>query len=118
MGHRRALVEWKHPAHEKAQALRAITYLAEQLATRNVARLKWPEELHDRVDATWGHHIGATRMTRDPKRGVVDPNCRVHGMDNLHLAGASTFTTGGAANPTFTIVALALRLADHLAARV
>lgn len=60
------------------------------------------------------HHMGTTRMHVDPRQGVVDPNGRVHGIDNLYVAGSSVFPTVGAANPTFTIVALALRLADHL----
>jgi choline dehydrogenase-like flavoprotein len=58
--------------------------------------------------------MGTTRMDADPKRGVVDENCRVHGVENLYVAGCSVFPTGGTFNPTFTIVALALRLADHL----
>ena len=60
------------------------------------------------------HHMGTTRMHEDPKRGVVDPNGRVHGMSNLYIAGSSLFPTAGTANPTLTLVALALRLADHL----
>ena len=64
------------------------------------------------------HHLGTTRMSDDPARGVVDANCRLHSLDNLHIAGSSVFTTGGYANPTFTIVALALRLADTLRAQL
>jgi choline dehydrogenase-like flavoprotein len=64
------------------------------------------------------HHMGTTRMHLDPKQGVVDPDCRVHGMANLYVAGSSVFPTSGYANPTLTIVALALRLADHLKARL
>lgn len=60
------------------------------------------------------HHMGTTRMHIDPKQGVVDENCRVHGVNNLFIAGSSVFPTGGAANPTLTIVALAIRLADHV----
>lgn len=60
------------------------------------------------------HHMGTTRMASDPARGVVDENCRVHGVDNLFVAGSSVFPTGGTAAPTLTIVALALRLADHI----
>lgn len=65
------------------------------------------------VSGGW-HDMGATRMHRDPKQGVVDATCRVHGLGNLYLAGAGVFTTAGSANPTLTIVALALRLGDHL----
>jgi len=64
------------------------------------------------------HHMGTTRMHSDPKRGVVDPDCRVHGLANLFIAGSSVFPTAGYANPTLTIVALALRLADHLKTRL
>jgi len=60
------------------------------------------------------HHMGATRMHRDPKLGVVDEQCRVHGTRNLYVAGSSVFPTTGWAPPTLTVVALALRLADHL----
>jgi choline dehydrogenase-like flavoprotein len=60
------------------------------------------------------HHMGTTRMHIDPKQGVVNENCRVHGVSNLFIAGSSVFPTGGAANPTLTIIALAIRLADHV----
>ena len=53
-------------------------------------------------------------MSRDATTGVVDENCRLHGVSNLYVAGSSVFPTVGFANPTFTIVTLALRLADHL----
>ena len=77
--------------------------------------------LEDGDDATWPadmygdqHHMGTTRMHRDPSLGVVNEDCRVHGVANLYVAGSSVFPTAGAANPTLTITALALRLADHL----
>ncbi len=60
------------------------------------------------------HHMCTTRMSADPRTGVVDANCRVHEVDNLWVAGSSVFATGGVATPTFTVVALAIRLADHL----
>ncbi len=62
-----------------------------------------------------GHIMGTTRMGEDPSTSVADRDCRVHGYTNLFLAGSSLFPTGGFANPTLTIVALALRLADTLA---
>jgi choline dehydrogenase-like flavoprotein len=69
----------------------------------------WPESL-----VGGHHHCGTTRMSDDPKTGVVDADCRVHGLANLYVAGSSVFSTNGYANPTLTAVALALRLADHL----
>lgn len=63
----------------------------------------------------WGnHHMGTTRMDTDPRRGVVDANSRVHGVENLYIAGSSVFPTYGASNPTLNLLALTLRLADHL----
>ena len=62
------------------------------------------------------HHLGTTRMHRDPSDGVVDGQCRVHRVSNLYVAGGSVFPTGGSANPMFTIAALAVRLADQLRA--
>lgn len=61
-----------------------------------------------------GHHMGTCRMADDPNRGVVDRNCRVHGVDNLYVVGGSVFPTVGAMQPSLTIAALALRAADHL----
>lgn len=60
------------------------------------------------------HHMGTTRMAADPRHGVTDARARVHGMPNLYVAGSSLFPTGGWANPTLTIVALALRAADDI----
>jgi choline dehydrogenase-like flavoprotein len=60
------------------------------------------------------HHMGTTRMHTDPKQGVVDENSRVHGISNLFVAGSSVFPTGGYINPTLTIIAMTVRLADHV----
>lgn len=61
------------------------------------------------------HHMGTTRMSEDPKDGVVDAQCRVHGLQNLYIAGTSVFVTSGHSNPTYTAIALAMRCANHLA---
>ncbi len=61
-----------------------------------------------------GHRMGSTRMGIDPNISVTDPHGRVHGIENLYVVGSSLFPSVGAANPTLTIVALSLRLADHL----
>ena len=70
-------------------------------------------DLVDRA-AVGFHHMCTTRMTDDPTRGVVDPSRRLHSVANVYVAGSAVFPTGGASTPTLTIVALALRLADHL----
>jgi choline dehydrogenase-like flavoprotein len=64
------------------------------------------------------HHMGTTRMAGSARRGVVDSNSKVFGVDNLYVAGASVFPTGGHSNPTLTLIALAVRLADHLKGRL
>jgi choline dehydrogenase-like flavoprotein len=69
----------------------------------------WPEYL-----LGGPHHMGTTRMSDDPSTGVVDRNCQVHGVEGIYIAGSSVFPTGGHANPTLSILTLALRLADHL----
>ncbi len=69
----------------------------------------WPNNLE-----AGKHHCGTTRMADTPQLGVVDADCKVFGVDNLYIAGSSVFPTIGYANPTFTIVALALRLSDHI----
>ena len=63
------------------------------------------------------HHMGTTRMSSSSRKGVADKDCRVHDVDNLYLAGSSLFPTGGYANPTMTLLALAFRLSDHLQQR-
>lgn len=65
-----------------------------------------------------GHHLGTTRMSADPTQGVVDADLKVHTMDNLYVAGSSVFATAGVSNPTFTIIALSIRLAEHLTRRL
>lgn len=72
----------------------------------------WP------IDYDASHHMGATRMGTDPATSVVNKDCRLHATDTVCLAGASVFSTSGCANPTYTLVALALRLGDHLKERL
>jgi choline dehydrogenase-like flavoprotein len=66
-------------------------------------------------DPRWvWHHMGTTRMSADPRQGVVDADCKVHTMQNLYVAGSSVFPTCSNDMPTLTLMALAWRLADHL----
>ena len=92
--------------------------LDKELQNLGIGELKSPL-LHDNL-ASWpisrdaSHHMGTTRMGNDPKTSVVDKNCKVHNIDNLYIAGSSVFVTSGYANPTYTIVALATRLAEYI----
>lgn len=99
--------------------------LGEQMGKANLGRVKLKEYLRDEEDDSWPdyvnagwHHMGTTRMHQDPQKGVVDENCRVHGVNNLYVAGSACFTTSGAVNPTLTLVALSLRLSDYLKTKV
>lgn len=87
------------------------------LAREGKGRLRIDNDAIFRDFTGGGHIMGTTRMGDDPTSSVVDENCRVHGYSNLSLSGSSVFTTGGYANPTLTIVALAVRLGDHLGDR-
>jgi choline dehydrogenase-like flavoprotein len=116
-GLRRVRVEWRLNDLDR-HTWRTTTVIAgERLAAACNGRFEpaaWamgeaPPEVHGTA-----HHMGTTRMSTDPATGVVDPDGKVHGMSNLHVAGSSVFPTGGWAFPTFTIVALSLRLAEQL----
>jgi choline dehydrogenase-like flavoprotein len=120
LGMRRAAVDWRMNELDRRSVLRALDLFAAQLWLCHRARIHVPDSMDNELQE-WvqnfkdvAHHIGGTRMADDPQRGVVDRNCRVHGVDNLFIAGSSVFPTSGQTNPTMTIVALALRLADEL----
>jgi choline dehydrogenase-like flavoprotein len=120
----RIALDWRLTELDKRSLLRTHKILAEELGRTGIGRLQiqpwlqeasggWSDEL------SGGYHpMGTTRMADDPRRGVVDRDGRVHGIANLYVAGSSVFPTGGSANPTLTIVALALRLAEHLRAEL
>jgi choline dehydrogenase-like flavoprotein len=98
---------------------------AAHLAARDVGRVRLYDSIlaeqpilaaaADGQQLSGSHHMCATRMSDDPETGVVDRNCRVHGISNLYIGGSSVFSSPGFQNPTYTIVQLALRLGDHLA---
>lgn len=113
----RARLEWRISETDLDQLERAQAMFAGALETGGIEFALTPRE----GEGGWAekvgggaHHMGTTRMHRDPTLGVVDQDCRVHGTSNVFVAGSSVFPTGGWAPPTLTIVALALRLADHL----
>ncbi|KAA0233710.1 MAG: Fructose dehydrogenase large subunit [Acidimicrobiales bacterium] len=117
LGIRRAQLDWRVSDQDIDSIHRSLVLVANRFGTHRKGRVQveqdsqpvadWPVEIG-------GHHMGTTRMAEEPRRGVVDANCRVHDVANLYVAGSSVFTTSGYANPTLTIVALALRLSDHL----
>jgi choline dehydrogenase-like flavoprotein len=90
-----------------------------ELGQRGTGRLQWGMARHEIVKNMnlSRHHMGATRMAKAARNGVVDAQCRVHGMQNLYVAGSSVFPTSGIANPTLTLLALSFRLGDHLIAQ-
>lgn len=91
--------------------------IADELARAGLGQFVFDRDENDmpRVQSAGAsHHMGTTRMHVDPKQGVVDANCRVHGVSNLYIASSSVFPTGGYANPTLTIVALSIRIADQV----
>ena len=109
-------LDWKVTDLDLRSIRRTQELFATALERKNLGRL---EDLFGDEDPPahvggGAHHMGTTRMHPNPRWGVVDPDGRVHGMRNLFVTGSSVFPTGGASNPTFTIVALAIRLADHL----
>lgn len=117
-GLRKIVVDWQLTAADRGGMAAGNQLLGAELVRTGFGRLRstvpedddeWPCDMHGDQ-----HHIGTTRMHRDPSMGVVDENCRVHGVANLYVAGSSVFPTGGTFNPTLTIIALALRLADHI----
>lgn len=117
-GLRKVMVDWQLTAEDQRGLVAGNRLLGEELVRGGFGQLQsavhegdteWPSDMHGDQ-----HHMGTTRMHPNPKFGVVDENCRVHGVENLYVAGCSVFPTGGTFNPTLTIVALALRLADHI----
>jgi choline dehydrogenase-like flavoprotein len=105
---------WHAEDHRRLQRLREI--VAAGLRDAGIGAVKLAPDAAP--DPNAHHHAGTTRMHADAAHGVVDAACRVHGTETLFVAGASVFPTAGFANPTLTIVAMALRLADDLCALV
>jgi choline dehydrogenase-like flavoprotein len=124
LGMHRAKVDWRISEIERTTARYFSGFIADVLRRLGLGECQpsaWLSS-HDPVrdDELYGtfHFIGSTRMSKQPHDGVVDENCCAHGVKNLYFAGCSVFPTGGHANPTLTILALAIRLADHLRTRL
>lgn len=116
LGQRRLKLDWRLNATDIRTLTRAQEIVDRQLRQAGLGYLiieSQADKIPDDIHGGW-HHMGTTRMHEDPKQGVVDANCCVHGTSNLFVAGASTFPTVGYANPVLTTVAVVLRLSDHL----
>ncbi len=122
-------LDWQLLPQDKRTAIRGLELVKDYLLAQhgvsdfqiNVDLSGGPEQWPLKRDVgedkgldTGDHHMGALRMSAAPDEGIVDPDCKVHTVNNLYIAGSGVFPTTGHANPTLTIVALALRLADHL----
>jgi choline dehydrogenase-like flavoprotein len=119
LGLPRVRVDMRYSEPEFDSISAAIGCLANELGRLEIGRVRWGgkrEQLVQLMESPSRHHMGATRMAHSPRQGVVDEHCRVHGVDNLYVAGSSVFPTSGIANPTLTLLALTFRLGDHLAA--
>ncbi len=114
-------LDWQLTDLDKHTIKTAMKLIASAVSKAGIARLHVPLRLEvDDWPAYMGisaHHSGTTRMHANPKLGVVDANCQVHGISNLYVLGSSVFPTNSHGNPTLTIVALSLRLADLLRTR-
>jgi hypothetical protein len=117
LGMPRVRVNWHIARQDFSGIERTAEMLAGALGVTREGRIQHVkrDSMRERFEVSGGmHHMGTTRMSEDPARGVVDADCRVHHLDNLYLAGSSVFPSVGFSNPTLTLVALALRLANHL----
>jgi choline dehydrogenase-like flavoprotein len=121
LGMNRVSVKWRLDPLVRRTFDRNFALVARELSRAGVADVsldpeieggEWPDSFSQ--EGTW-HHMGTTRMHDSPKLGVVDRHCRVHGIKNLYVSGGSVLPTAGGIFPTITIIALALRLTDHVA---
>jgi len=126
-GNRKVVVDWRLNELDKHTLRQAVLVAGKIMANKDLGRIKlqdwiidndliFPDTTEDEVAGY--HHMGTTRMAESPKYGVVNKDQQVFGIDNLYIGGSSVFSTSGHANPTFTIVQLSLRLADHIANRI
>lgn len=120
LGVPRVEINWQLTGQDRSHFSTLTNLVTKELVRLGVARkvdrsleqeVQWP----DNVTGCW-HHMGTTRMHVDPTRGVVDADCKVHGISNLYIAGSSVFPTVGSDSPTITLVALAIRLAERIKA--
>jgi len=120
LGLPRANLHWELNELDRRTFERGQEFIVQELSARGLGRVAVEEMTKELIEARvaghW-HHIGTTRMSAAPKDGVVDRDCRVHGVDNLYIAGSSVFPTAGYSGPTMMLMALAMRLADEIERR-
>jgi choline dehydrogenase-like flavoprotein len=116
LGMPRVRLDWTYTQQDMDNLERAIAGLGATLGAEGLGRVCWPIPRSELLSilSTSRHHMGTTRMNRREELGVVDTQCRMHGLSNLYIAGSSVFPTSGIANPTLTLIALAMRMSDHL----
>jgi choline dehydrogenase-like flavoprotein len=128
LGVQRVALDWQLTRLDRESIVRGLRVLGTEIGRAAQGRIQVSAGKFVPPDATGDHrlrdldfglgtgfhHMGTARMSADPRKGVVDADCRVHGVPNLRVAGSSVFPTGSNATPTYTIVALALRLADDI----
>ncbi|WP_242117134.1 FAD-dependent oxidoreductase [Aestuariivivens sediminicola] len=120
-----AHLHWALTRLDKHSVRTIIHILGQEFGKSGLGRVKMKAFLRDTDDdlfpeetnGGW-HHMGTTRMADDPQKGVVDSNCKVHGISNLFIAGSGCYPTSAAPNPTLSLTALSLRLSDHLKKKV
>ncbi|WP_129140259.1 FAD-dependent oxidoreductase [Modicisalibacter coralii] len=125
LGMPRSRLVWRKTALDHHTVRDCALTLGDYLRRRDIGRVRLDPWLTDDTlqfpadgELAGRHHMGGTRMAESPEHGVVDRDCRVFGQDNLYIGGSSVFPSSGHANPTLTLVQLAMRLADHLDARL
>lgn len=118
-GRRRLQLNWQLSESDHRTIRFLSIELAKEMAKLNVARVQLApfilnHDLEIEGISGHGHHMGTTRMSKDPRYGVVDHNCKVHGIQNLYVIGSSVYPNCGARNPTLTVILLSLRLGKYL----
>ena len=124
LGVPRLILDWRLTELDKRSIRRFYELLGQEMGRTGLGRVQLADWLLD-DDSSWPsflsggwHHMGTTRMHVNPRQGVVNSDCKVHGIDNLYVAGSAPFPTAGAPNPTLTLIALTLRLSDYLRQKI
>ncbi|MEO1655033.1 MAG: GMC oxidoreductase, partial [Bacteroidota bacterium] len=125
LGVPQANLHWELTELDKKSIRMYYQILSQQMGQSGLGRIQFRDYLRDEKDPSWPegtnagwHHMGTTRMSDDPKKGVVNANCQVHGIQNLYVAGSACYPTAAAPNPTLTLTALSLRLSDYVKSKM